>query len=97
MKTSLEIRPGYRRRDDRISSHVYLCWLALLLIRVAGTETGQIWDRIRYQMEQLRLGEFLSEKNRYFQHTELTPQQRSLLKKMKIMPPKVIKSFGERA
>ena len=97
MKTSLEIRPVYHRRDDRISSHVYLCWLALLLIRVAETETGQTWDRIRYQMEQLRLGEFLSEKNRYFQHTELTPQQRSLLKKLKIKPPKTIKSIENRA
>jgi len=97
MKTSLEIRPVYHRKDDRIRSHVYLCWLALLLIRVAETETGQTWDRIRHEMEQLRLGEFLTEKNRYLQYTELTSEQRKILKKLKIKPPKTIKSIENRA
>ena len=81
MKTSLEVRPVYHQRDDRIRSHVLLCWLALLLIRVAETKTGQTWDRLRYEMEQLRLGEFLTEKHRYLQHTALTAKQRSILKK----------------
>ena len=71
----------YHQRDDRIRSHVLLCWLALLLIRVAETKSGQTWDQVRYEMEQLRLGEFLTEKHRYLQHTALTAKQRSILKK----------------
>jgi len=41
LKTSLSLRPVYHTRDDRIKSHVLLCWLALLLVRVAEVETGQ--------------------------------------------------------
>ncbi|MFG2525409.1 hypothetical protein [Streptomyces sp. NPDC048527] len=35
MKQILDLRPVYHRREDRIRAHVLLCWLALLLIRVA--------------------------------------------------------------
>jgi len=36
-KTSLGLRPVYQHREDHIRAHVQLCWLALLLIRVAET------------------------------------------------------------
>ncbi|MCA1699173.1 MAG: IS1634 family transposase, partial [Actinobacteria bacterium] len=35
MKTTLDLRPVRHRKEDRIRAHVLLCWLALLLIRVA--------------------------------------------------------------
>lgn len=44
MKQILDLRPVYHRREDRIRAHVLLCWLALLLIRVAETSTGQTWN-----------------------------------------------------
>jgi len=31
MKSDLEIRPMYHRREDRIRAHVKLCWLALIV------------------------------------------------------------------
>ena len=43
MKQVLDLRPVYHRREDRIRAHVVLCWLALLLIRVTETSTGQTW------------------------------------------------------
>ena len=43
MKTTLDLRPVYHRREDRIRAHVLLCWLALLLIRIAETATGETW------------------------------------------------------
>ena len=42
MKQILDLRPVYHRREDRIRAHVLLCWLALLLIRVAETSTGDL-------------------------------------------------------
>ena len=42
MKQVLDLRPVYHRREDRIRSHVLLCWLALLLIRVAETTAGPL-------------------------------------------------------
>ncbi len=97
MKTTLDLRPVYHRRDDRIRSHVVLCWLALLLIRVAETELGQSWDRIRSEFQKLRLGEFLTRQNRILQHTQLTTTQRNMLKRLNLKPPRIIKSIEERA
>lgn len=46
LKHTVDIRPVYHRLSDRIRAHVLLCWLALLLIRVAENETGQTWRQI---------------------------------------------------
>jgi transposase len=35
MKSVLDLRPVYHRLEERIRVHVLLCWLALLLVRVA--------------------------------------------------------------
>jgi transposase len=88
LKTTLCLRPVYHSKDDRIRSHVMLCWLALLLVRIAEVETGLTWSKIRRQMQQLNLIEFFDKNGRILQHTELTPGQRNILKKLKIKPPK---------
>jgi hypothetical protein len=41
MKSIIDMRPVYHRVEQRIRAHVLLCWLALLLIRIAETTTGQ--------------------------------------------------------
>lgn len=97
MKTTLDIRPVYHTKDERIRSHVLLCWLSLLLIRVIERETALSWNKIRSEMERLHLVEFLAENRRVFQYTELNKDQRSILKKLNIKPPKIIKSIEEAA
>ena len=88
LKSTLCLRPVYHSKDDRIRSHVLLCWLALLLVRIAEVETGITWPKIRRQMQQLNLIEFFDKNGRILQHTELTPDQRNILNKLKIKPPK---------
>ena len=90
LKGKLNLRPIYHSRDDRIRCHVLICWLALLLVRIAEVETGQSWATIRAEMQRLHLGEFLNKTGRILQHTELTQAQRNILKKLKIKPPKAI-------
>jgi transposase len=41
MKDALGLRPAFHHREDRISAHVQLRWLALLLIRVVETAVGR--------------------------------------------------------
>ena len=53
MKQVLDLRPVYHRREDRIRAHVVLCWLALLLIRVIETRTGQTWNRARAELQRM--------------------------------------------
>jgi transposase len=90
LKGSLSLRPIYHSKDDRIRSHVLLCWLALLLVRIAEVETGITWSLIRRQMQRVHLGEFLNNNGRILHHTELTADQRNILNKLKIKPPKQI-------
>jgi hypothetical protein len=88
LKHSLSLRPVYHSKDDRIRSHVLICWLALLLVRIAELETGLSWALIRRSMQRLHLGEFWNEKNRVLRHTALNAEQANILKKLKITPPK---------
>jgi hypothetical protein len=88
LKSSLSLRPIYHSKDDRIRSHVLICWLALLLVRIAEVETEMSWALIRGVMQRLHLGEFLNEKNRVLRHTALSVDQANILKKLKITPPK---------
>jgi transposase len=90
LKGSLSLRPIYHSKDDRIRSHVLLCWLALLLIRIVEVETGMTWPKIKRTMQRLNLVEFLTKDGRILQHTELTPDHRNILNKLKIKPPKSI-------
>jgi transposase len=90
LKTTLELRPLYHRKDERIRAHVLLCFLALLLVRIAERQTGQTWDHIRAIMERMHLGEFASKEGRILQRTELTHDQANILKILNIPPPSKI-------
>jgi transposase len=50
LKTTLELRPVWHRLERRIRAHVLLCWLALLLVRVAERQTGQTWRRVNLEV-----------------------------------------------
>ena len=51
MKSVLDLRPVYHRLEERIRAHVLLCWLALLLIRIAENTTGKTWPAIRRALD----------------------------------------------
>jgi len=87
LKTTLELRPLYHRKEERIRAHVLLCYLSLLLVRIAERETGETWDRIRPIMDRCHLGEFSSKDGRIFQRTELTSEQVNILNRLKLAQP----------
>ena len=76
MKTTMDLRPVYHRREDRIRAHVLLCWLALLLIRIAETTTGHTWTKIRDDLERMHLGMFTGPAGTFCQRTELSQPRR---------------------
>jgi len=87
LKTTLDLRPLYHRKEERIRAHVLLCYLSLLLVRIAEHETGETWDRIRPIMDRCHLGEFSSKDGRILQRTELTSEQVNILNRFKIAHP----------
>jgi transposase len=50
LKSSLLLRPVFHRLEHRIRAHVLLCWLALLLIRVAERRAAMTWRRIATEL-----------------------------------------------
>ncbi len=78
LKGTLLLRPVFHRKDDRIRAHVLLCFLALVLVRLAETRTGETWRTIRAELGQIRQGHFRSSDGDFTQTSELTPRQRDL-------------------
>jgi len=93
LKHTLEIRPVYHRREDRIRAHVLLCWLALLLVRVAEMRVeerlGQryTWDRIRAELDRMHLGHFRGPAGIVYQRTEMTTFQAHLFQAIGVEEP----------
>ncbi len=91
MKQILDLRPVHHRLEDRIRAHVILCWLALLLIRITATRTGETWTNLRRELQRLHVGYFTGDAGTYRQTTETTPQQRRLLAKLDTpAPPRIL-------
>jgi Transposase DDE domain len=90
MKQVIDLRPVYHRLEERIRAHVLLCWLALLLVRIIETTTGQTWQAIRRELDRLHVGDFTGPAGAFQQLTALTSTQRELLAKLAVPVPKQI-------
>jgi hypothetical protein len=49
---------AYHRKEEGIRPHVLLCFLGLLLMRVAETKAKDTWRNIRRELQGIQLGEF---------------------------------------
>ncbi len=78
LKGTLLLRPVFHRKDERIRAHVLICFLALVIIRVAETRTRETWRTIRAELGQIRQGHFRSDDGEFTRTSELTPRQRDL-------------------
>ena len=90
MKSVPDLRPVYHRLEERIRAHVVLCWLALLLIRIIETATGETWPAVRRHLDRLQVGTFTGPAGTFRQRTELTKAQTDLLARLDIPAPKPI-------
>jgi len=92
LKTTLELRPLYHRLPERIHAHVLLCWLALLLVRVAEQESGATWTKMREELEAIARVDLKGKEGAFQVVTTLTDAQRKLLSALKIDPPKRVRA-----
>ena len=90
MKSVLDLRPVYHRLEERIRAHVILCWLALLLIRVAENHTGQTWPAMRRELQRIAIGTFTGPVGTFRQRTDITKTTRDLFTVLKIDAPRKI-------
>jgi Transposase DDE domain len=87
MKTTLDLRPVHHRKEDRIRAHVQLCWLALLLIRVAENQAGDTWRNLRRELQRLHQGSFRGSAGLVQKTSEPTTAQRRILRALDLEPP----------
>ncbi|HWG98315.1 MAG TPA: IS1634 family transposase [Pilimelia sp.] len=90
MKQILDLRPVYHRLEERIRAHVVLCWLALLLIRIIETSTGQTWHHIRRDLDRLHAVTFTGPTGTFRQRTDPTKPQVDLYARLDLPLPKKI-------
>ncbi len=57
LKHTVDVRPVYHRKPERIKAHVPVCWLALLVIRVIENETSDTSGILKQTLWQLMAGQ----------------------------------------
>ena len=91
LKTTLELRPVYHRLEDRIRSHILLCWLALLLIRVMENQSGQTWAKMRRSLSRIQATMLKTSSGSMTKTSTLSPALKQLFKDLKIKePPRIL-------
>jgi hypothetical protein len=87
VKSTIELRPVYHHKDQRITAHIQLCWLALLLLRVAETETGDTWRHLRDELERLHLVTLRTAEGTITQRSEPTARHKEILRRLHLPEP----------
>ena len=87
MKQVIDLRPVYHRKEERIRAHVILCWLALLLARIAENACGATWPNLRRELSRIHVGTFTGPAGTFRQRTEITAAQAAILAQLGIDPP----------
>ena len=93
LKGALRLRPVFHHREDRIRSHIQLCWLALLLIRVAENATGDTWRNLRNELDRMHLVTLETAEGRVAKRSATTKRQREILTAIEIREPAQILDY----
>lgn len=93
MKSELLLRPVFHRLDHRIRAHVLICWLALLLVRIAERASGQTWRHINRETSRLKQVTLAGPAGTIIQTTPLRPEQKAIYQALSITPPPRMSAF----
>src|SRR3954471_20709335 len=86
--TGLAVRPMFHWMPHRITAHVRLCVLALMVQRAAEIATGLPWGRLAAMLERLKAVRYTSEGRTFVQATTVSPELADVLKKLDIRRPR---------
>jgi transposase len=90
LKSTLELRPVFHRLEPRIRAHVLLCWLALLLIRVAERRTGLTWRRIAIELGRVHAVTLTGSAGSVVHVTPLSTGQAGILRDCQVPSPATV-------
>jgi transposase len=92
-KSELLLRPVFHRLEHRIRAHVLICWLALLLARIAELSCHQSWRNIRRETARLKQVTLAGQAGTITQTTPLRTSQQAIYQALSITPPPRITAF----
>lgn len=96
MKNTLDIRPVYHRLDDRIRSHILICWLAMVLVRYAENGADLSWHQIEKALSDITVGLIESDSVRLWYCSDISDAAKELFKRLAIELPKKVLSTEAR-
>jgi len=92
--TGLAVRPMFHWMPHRITAHVRLCVLALMIQRTAEIATGLSWRQLAGTLERLKAVRYTSEGRTIVQATTVGPELADVLGKLEVPAPKAILAVG---
>lgn len=91
LKHLVDIRPVRHRVPDRIKAHVLLCWLAMLMIRVAENESDRTWFQIKKALDTLQVGIHRTRAGEVWQANKPSDELVALFDRLKLkVPPRML-------
>jgi transposase len=93
LKSTLLLRPVFHRLEHRIRAHVLICWLALLLTRVAERASGQTWRNINRQLGRISQVTLAGPAGTVVQTTPLNAYQKAIYQALSVQPPARVTTF----
>lgn len=90
MKSALLLRPAFHRLEHRIRAHVLLCWLALLLTRIAERRTGTTWRRIATDLGRVHAVSLTGSVGTAVHTTPRSTAQADIFRQCQVVPPAAI-------
>ena len=94
LKSTLLLRPVFHRLEHRIRAHVLICWLALLLTRVAERSSSQTWRNINRQLGRISQVTLTGPAGTVVQTTPLTTDQKAIYQELSVQPPARVTTFA---
>ena len=88
--TGLEVRPMFHWMPQRITAHVKLCVLSLMIQRAAELATELPWNRITTILAPLKAVQYRSNGKTIVQAAKIRPETAEIFKKLAISKPKAI-------
>ena len=96
MKSILDIRPVYHHLDDRIRSHILICWLAMVLVRYAENMADRSWYQIETAVADVTAGRIESDKVDLWYCSDISDEAKDIFMRLNIDLPKKVLSTVER-
>ena len=91
MKNVLEIRPVYHRLDDRIRSHILICWMAMVLVRYAEEKAGSSWFSISRTLDAITAGLIETNSSSLWYTSQISDEATEIFSKLGLkLPGKIL-------